>query len=47
MNFSHDPMAAFVETASRIGRPGGLGKSPLGALGDHDEGGGGEGDEGQ
>jgi hypothetical protein len=40
-------MAAFVEAARRIGRSGGLGKSSLGALADHGEGGSGEGNEGQ
>jgi len=37
--FPHDPMAAFLEAAGKIGRPGGLGKSPLAA---HGEGGKGE-----
>jgi hypothetical protein len=43
MYFPHDPMAAFVEGAGRIVRSGRLSKSPLGALADHGEGGGGEG----
>ena len=42
MYFSHDPLAAFVEAAGKIGRLGALGKSPLA---DHGEGGRGERDE--